>query len=355
MSSWDVIRSEFESRHIQAYLVWQAIQTGEPIDTPGSGPLAYSIVFSRQRRGWMVPVGGSGKLTDAIVACLTGHGGRVLCNRRVTRLVLENGRCAGVETAGGECYLARKAVVSTIHVKHLVEMAPPEAWGEDFLYGVRTYDIGVGGAFGVYLLTTEPPIFATPDGPRSAVSAGLAGWPEDIIEVGRAMRDNRYLEHAPWVLVATPTLADPSRAPQGHHTVKIISFQAWKLPAGDTDWETAKGRQFDGQLAQLARVVPNLTREKILASLVRSPDDYEAANPHMIHGTIHGGAGDPAQSGPFRPVPGWAQHRMPIPGLYQTGGTTHPGGSITGAPGRNAAIVLLQDLGRSLVDVVARV
>jgi phytoene dehydrogenase-like protein len=54
----------------------------------------------------------------------------------------------------------------------------------------------------------------------------------------------------------------------------------------------------------------------------------------------------PAQSEMLRPVPGYAQHRMPIPGLYQTGATTHPGGSVTGGPGRNAAQVLLTDLGR---------
>ena len=71
-----------------------------------------------------------------------------------------------------------------------------------------------------------------------------------------------------------------------------------------------------------------------------------------VHGTIHGGAHDLSQTDAMRPVPGWAQHRMPIPGLYQTGGTTHPGGSITGAPGRNAAIVMLQDLGRSLNEVI---
>jgi phytoene dehydrogenase-like protein len=54
----------------------------------------------------------------------------------------------------------------------------------------------------------------------------------------------------------------------------------------------------------------------------------------------------------LRPVPGYAQHRMPIPGLYQTGATTHPGGSVTGGPGRNAAIVLLKDLGRDLSEVL---
>ncbi len=51
--------------------------------------------------------------------------------------------------------------------------------------------------------------------------------------------------------------------------------------------------------------------------------------------------------------PGWAQHRMPIAGLYQTGSTTHPGGSISGGPGRNAAAVMLKDFGRSLDEMVA--
>ena len=61
----------------------------------------------------------------------------------MNRLVLEDGRCAGVETETGERFLAREAVVSTIHVKHLVDMAPADAWGEDFRYGVETFDVGV--------------------------------------------------------------------------------------------------------------------------------------------------------------------------------------------------------------------
>ena len=56
----------------------------------------------------------------------------------------------------------------------------------------------------------------------------------------------------------------------------------------------------------------------------------------------------------MRPAPGWAQHRMPIAGLYQTGSTTHPGGSISGGPGRNAAAVMLKDFGTSLEGVIAR-
>jgi len=86
----------------------------------------------------------------------------------------------------------------------------------------------------------------------------------------------------------------------------------------------------------------------ILASVVKSPLDLERMNAHNWHGSCHGGDSGPAQSGALRPVPGWASHRMPVPGLYQTGATTYPGGSVSGAPGRNAAMVLLADLGKSM-------
>ncbi len=113
-----------------------------------------------------------------------------------------------------------------------------------------------------------------------------------------------------------------------------------------------KEEHVERQLAYVRRHVPNLTDDVILARQVKSPLDIERNNPHMVHGAPHGGDRGIAFSGAHRPVPGWAQHRMPIPGLYQTGGTTHPGGSITGAPGRNAAVVLLEDLGRDPAEVM---
>ena len=352
LSAWDVVRTEYESPHVRAFMLWQAFQTLVPVDAVGSGPLAYSIVFGRQRRGWTIPEGGSGRLTEALVRSIADDGGTVLCERPVARLLLEGGRCVGVETEGGECFLAREGVVSTIHVKHLVEMAPAEAWGEDFLYGIATYDLGLSG-FAVYLAATQPPLFETPDGPRSAVSAGLAGWPDQLLEHGRRIRAGVYDPDPAWVLVATPTLVDPSRAPAGRHTVKLLSAQSWRPPHGEPGWDEVKLRQADRQLERLRAVAPGFTDEAILTRLVKSPEDIERSNRHMIRGTFHGGHRGPAQMGALRPAPGWGQHRMPIEGLYQTGGTTHPGGSITGAPGRNAAIVILADRDRTLEEVTA--
>jgi phytoene dehydrogenase-like protein len=107
-------------------------------------------------------------------------------------------------------------------------------------------------------------------------------------------------------------------------------------------------------LEQVRRFAPSLTDDALLATLVKSPVDLERLNPHNWHGSCHGGEMSPAQSGPLRPVPGWSQHRLPIQGLYQTGSTTHPGASVSAGPGRNAAAVMLKDLGTSIEEVVAR-
>ena len=343
MSAWDVIRHEFEEPHVQAFLLWQAYQTLVPVDADGTGQLAYSLVFGRQRRSWTIPRGGSGALTDALVRCIAEHGGSVVCRQRVTRLLMSGGRCSGVETADGSRFTASTAVVSTIHVKHLTDMAPADAWDEGWRYGVDTFDVGVS-AMAVYLATTAPPVFDSIEGPRSAVSAGLAGFPRDVIAYTRALRDGRYVEDPAWVLVACPTLADPSRAPDGHHTIKLLSAQTYGFP-----WH--KEEQANRQIERVRAVAPGFA-EDVVARVVKAPEDIEAANLHMIRGTFHGGNRTYPQSGALRPAPGWASHRTPIAGLYQTGGTTHPGGSITGAPGRNAAIVLLQDLGLDLGEVV---
>src|SRR5207302_2055418 len=106
-------------------------------------------------------------------------------------------------------------------------------------------------------------------------------------------------------------------------------------------------------LEHLRRAAPNMVAESILAEMIVAPPDLERSNPHMWHGTFHGGDRSLAHSGDLRPAPGRAPPRMPIPGLYQTGGTTHPGGSVTGGPGRNTAIVMLSDFGQDLEGVIS--
>jgi phytoene dehydrogenase-like protein len=130
-------------------------------------------------------------------------------------------------------------------------------------------------------------------------------------------------------------------------------MQPYDPGGGPEAWEGLREEIAAVHLGHLRRAAPNLLPETILAELVLAPPDLERTNPHMWHGTFHGGDRSIAFSGGLRPAPGWAAHRMPIPGLYQTGGTTHPGGSVTGGPGRNAAIVMLSDLGGDPREVMA--
>jgi phytoene dehydrogenase-like protein len=349
LSPWDVIRHEFTDRHVQAFMLWMAFQTNQAVDMPGSGVLAYSLIFGRQQRSWSILPGGSQTLVTALTRYLEDHGSTIACGKTVTRLILDGGRCVGVGTADGAEYRAAEAVLSTIHVTQLRDMAPRENWPEEFHYSIDTYDAGIPG-FGVYLAASAPPVFRRPDGTtQTAVSAGTVGWPQDVIRLGEDLRAGRFIDGVPWLLVATPTLADPTRAPQGHHTVKLLSQNVYDLP----DWDAAKEEHAKRQLASLRKAAPNFTDDVIEAMLVKSPRDYETLNPHMVHGAFHGGDRGIAQSGGLRPAPGWGSHRMPIAGLYQTGATTHPGGSITGAPGRNAAMVLLRDLGHDPAEVLS--
>jgi phytoene dehydrogenase-like protein len=342
-TAYDAIRREYEDDHVRSYFLWQAFQTAQPVDSPGSG---------RQAQSWSLPLGGSGELTRALERCLEDLGATVLTGKPVTELLVEHGRCSGVATADGDRYLARHAVVSTIHVKQLVEMAPAELWGDDFLYGIETFDPGVS-IHAQYYATTRAPEFVAADGAvQTAVSGGVVGWPQDVLEAGRDVREGRLLR-ARWLLVATPTLEDPSRAPAGLHTVKLLSMCPWDPGGGPERWETLKHEVAEENYAAMLRAAPNMTRDAVLAELVKSPVDIERHNMHMWHGTIHGGDRSYPNEGPRRPAPGWARHRMPIPRLYQTGATTHPGGSITGAPGRNCAIIILEDLGHSPQEVMA--
>ncbi len=351
LSAWDIIDSAFEDWHVKSWMVWFAEGTVQPAERPGTGTLAYSFVAGRQRSGWAIPSAGSGSLPRALTRIIEAQGGTILTNKPVSRLILEGGRCTGVETESGEQFRARYAVVSTIHVKHLVHMAPVQTWGDVFLYGVETYKAG-RTMFVAHYATTEPPLFPVNGGTLSVVGAGVAQTADRQLRVESDFRQGSVAADQPVMLVLTPSVGDPTRAPAGKHMVKVINLQPYSLREGAERWDEIKEEVAANNLAELRKYAPNLTADKILASEIRSPLDLERYNRHNWHGSCHGGDMSPAQSETLRPVPGYAQHRMPIPGLYQTGATTHPGGSVTGAPGRNAAMVLLKDLGRDLDDVI---
>ncbi|MGB8458341.1 MAG: NAD(P)/FAD-dependent oxidoreductase [Candidatus Acidiferrum sp.] len=352
MSAWDIIKDTFENDHCRTFMLFMSHLAAEPPDAPVTGRLAYATA-RQQHTGRPIPKGGSGELTQALARSIEAHGGVVITNKWIKQLIVENGKCTGVECSDGSAYRAEKAVLSTIHIKHLVDMAPRELWGQDFIDGVDTWQ-AENAMFVTHYAITEPPKYAVGGGSLSPVESGILAMPERALRF--AYDDARgvvNLENPPLQVICC-SIADPSRAPEGMHTLKVVGWQPYELKEGPEHWDKIKNDVSDANLDYLRRFAPNLTKDKILARFIESPLDLERMNPHFWRGSAHAGAQSAAQSGPMRPMLGWAQHRMPIPGLYQTGATTFPGGSVTGAPGRNAATVMLKDFGTSIEEVVSK-
>lgn len=343
-SAWDIIKSEFEHPNTRAFMLWMAFMTVQPPQRVGTGRLAYSLAFGRQANSWIIPKGGSAALPIALSRVIEANGGTVMTERPVMRLIVENGRCIGVVDQTGDEHRASKGVLSTIHIKHLVEMAPGETWGAQFTTGVEEWRAGIS-LCPTHYATTEAPQFNTPEGKITPLAAGVPHTVERMLRIEHDFLIGSVALDDPPLLVLCPTVADPGRAPDGNHTLKVIGFQPYELAGGPEKWDEIKDEVSDAHLDHLRRYASNLTDETILATAVKSPLDLERMNPHNWHGSCHGGDQDLAQMGAFRPVYGWAQHRMPIEGLYQTGATTHPGPSVSAGPGRNAAWIMLDDLG----------
>ena len=100
----------------------------------------------------------------------------------------------------------------------------------------------------------------------------------------------------PVLLAVSPTIGDPSQAPPGHHTIKIIGMQPYDLKEGPQHWDNIKDEVAEANLNWLRKFSPNLTDDKILARVVESPLDLERRNPHNWHGSCHGGAQNAAQA-----------------------------------------------------------
>ncbi len=342
-SAVEVVCERFEDPHVRAFLLWMAMMTAQPIDRPYTGFLPFSLTAGRQAYSWTTPRGGSGMLPQALAALVAEHGGTIETGAWVDHILVEDGRAVGVRTRDGRTRRATRGVVSSMHLKHLPGAVGADHLGEEFVRGAERWRAGIT-FFATHYALSEPPRYRTYDGWTTSVATGAAGSVENLLAACQDLRAGRLHLDDPMLLVVNSSAVDASRAPEGKHTLKVISYLPYELPEGPERWDTIKEQVSDRLLAHLRTLAPNLTDDVILARHVESPLDLERRNPHNWHGSCHGGAQDPSQDGFMRPMPGYSQYRSPVTGLYLTGACTHPGGSVSGAPGRNAAHAILQDV-----------
>jgi phytoene dehydrogenase-like protein len=337
-SAHEVIAERFGSDQARDLLTWLSFATIIDPRRAGTGILPFSITAGRSSFGWATPMGGSGALPDALVASIESNGGRVHVARPVERVRVEHGRAVGVVTADGEFWAARRAVLSSAHITQLAGMLDGAEAPEELRAAAGTWRPGLT-LFAVHLATDANLAYETRTGPVPAVAGGIGSAAGLYAQLDAFARGETYADD-PWVLIVCSTVVDPDRAPSGQGVGKLLTFAPRDLAAGS--WETERER-FAAQIVErTAERVPGLRPEHVLAVRGEAPVDLEARNRHNVGGSCHGGE---FQLPSGEVLVGWPSHRLPVDGLYLTGATAHPGGSVSGRAGRNAARVLLTDLG----------
>ena len=334
----EVIAERFRSPQARDLLAWLSFATITDPRRPGTGVLPFSITAGRAAFGWATPIGGSGALPAALVRSIESHGGRVVAGRAVERVLVRGGRAVGVRTADGETWAARRAVLSSAHITQLAGMLDGAEPLAELRAAAQTWRPGLT-LFAVHLATDANLAYETPKGPLPSVAGGIgsqAGLHAQLDAFALGETDAAD----PWVLVVCSTTVDPDRAPDGRAVVKLLTVAPRHLAAGD--WETERDRYAAQIVERTAERVPGLAPSHLLAVRGESAMDLGRRNRHNVGGSCHGGE--------FRlpsgeTLVGWPSHRLPVEGLYQTGATAHPGGSVSGRSGRNAARVVLADLG----------
>lgn len=337
----------FESDVLKATLATDAIIGAfHSISAPGSAYVLLHHVMGEAggaRGVWGYVQGGMGRLADALAGACRDLGVVIRLEAEVSRILVNRGRVRGVALADGT-QLAAGAVASSIDPHWTFErLLEPDELPEPFRQAVARIDYASASAK-INLALAEPPRFSC------LAEQGLGPHHSGTMHVGpsldyleRAYDDAKYGQPSrePILEITLPTSIDATIAPPGRHIMSIfVQYAPYRLSEGT--WDEIKEGFADRCLETLARYAPNVPGA-VLHRQVLSPLDLERTF-RLTGGNIFQGAMSLDQLFVLRPVPGWADHRTPIAGLYLCGAASHPGGGVMGACGKNAAEEILRDV-----------
>lgn len=295
---------------------------------------------------WGHALGGMGAITQAMAAAAETLAVEIRVDTPVRRICASAGNLE-VHTGSGEVIRAR-AVAAAIHpwtlfTKLLDQRDLPAA----FLERIRAWR-SESASFRMNVALSELPDFSCLPGRRKAEhhGSGILISPS-LNYLQQAYRDARTQGYssAPVIELLIPSTLDASLAPPGAHVASLFCQHFPRvLPAGRS-WSEQKQAVVDLIIRTVSDYAPNFSAS-ILAVQALSPEDLEQRF-GLVGGDIFHGQMTLDQLYWARPVPGYAQYRLPLPGLYLCASGAHPGGGVTGAPGHNAARVMIRDLGRS--------
>ncbi|MHB1138912.1 MAG: phytoene desaturase family protein [Microthrixaceae bacterium] len=313
--------------------------------TPDAAPsalLGWLLLGLGQSVGFPAPVGGAGALARALVSRLESAGGQVLTDAPVESVEVHGGRARGVRTVAGTVVRARHGVLAACDAQVLYgRLLAEHDLPAGFVARMRGFERAGGTVKLDYALSTPVPW----SDPR-ATGAGTVHLADSLEELTltSAQLANRHLPSHPFLLIGQMTTADPGRSPSGTESLWAYTHVPQDITADAAGQLEHRGRLRGPALERFAERMEDRIeshapgfRDRILARRVVGPDEMEAANASLVGGDISGGTTQLHQQLVFRPVPGLARAETPVAGLFLASSSAHPGGSVHGAAGANAA------------------
>jgi phytoene dehydrogenase-like protein len=290
---------------------------------------------------WGHAIGGMGAITQAMAKAARAHGAEIETEAGVREIIVERDRAVGVILDNGETIRA-KYVVSNVNPKLLyTRLLPADALPAPFLDRMKNWRNG-SGTFRMNVALTALPSFTALPGDGDHLSAGIILGPS-LGYMDRAWLDARQYgwSRAPVVEVLIPSTLDDSLSPPGQHVASLFcQHVAPQLPNGKS-WDDHREEVADLMIATVDNYAPGFAAS-VIGRQILSPLDLERQF-GLLGGDIFHGALTLNQLFSARPMLGHADYRGPLKGLYHCGSGAHPGGGVTGAPGHNAARVVLGD------------
>ncbi len=347
LSPLEFVQSEFESDVIRAGLLFFNGLREVDLRLKGFGHSIPALLAGKHKA--QMCQGGSAKLAQALVTDIREHGGEIRTGAGLKAILMRQGRAAGVELESGERITAKSFVASGLNPQQTflelldADQAPAEVRqrASAFRYNL------LAPLFALNLVLHEAPQYRAaaqrPELNRAfMVILGLERL-EQFDEIVAAHDRGEIPPTVMWG--AAPTVFDPGQAPPGKHTAFMWEKLPYALRGAAVQWDVEKDVHGRRMLELWSEFAPNLASGAVIDSFTRTPLDTERKLPNMRRGDLLVGGFSNDQVGYHRPFAGAGQYRTPVPGLYLCGGSTHPGGNITGLCGYNAASVVAADLG----------
>ncbi len=339
----ELVLEFFESEAMRALVLFLVTVKGFLVDEPGLGYVFPSSITGGTK-GSMCR-GGSHNLAHGLAKAFTRAGGDIWEVCHVQRVIVEGGEARGVELEDGRRLTATRAVAAGVDPPQLFgELLPEQHVPADLRARASTWRFGpMGILYSTHLALREPPRHrAAAHDPEidRALNYNIGYECVQDFDVQWDEIQRGLLPRKPGMQCAVPTLHDATQAPPGKHTLFTWQFVPYELAGGGAGrWDEVAAEYGEVCIERWRQYAPNLNGKNIIAKWWYTPLDIARKMLNMKGGDFHSGALTRGQMLENRP------HRTPIPRLYLCAGGSHPHGLICGAPGYNAAGVILDDLG----------